>query len=59
MAWGFGGANDDADIQNYKSKYKATHVMAFNESDNCNDQSGQFNNLCDTDVAVSTYKNLM
>jgi hypothetical protein len=59
MSWGFGGANDDTDIQLYKSKYKATHVMAFNEADNCNDQSGQYNNLCDTDVAVSTYKNLM
>jgi hypothetical protein len=59
MAWGAGGANDDADITLYKSKYKATHVMAFNESDNCNDQSGQFNNLCQTDVAVGFYKNLM
>ncbi|MHB0756726.1 glycosyl hydrolase [Polaribacter sp. M15] len=59
MSWGFGGANDDADIELYKSKYKATHVLAFNESDNCEDQSGQYNNLCDTDVAVSTYKNLM
>lgn len=59
MSWGFGGANDDGDIELYKSKYKATHVLAFNESDNCNDQSGQYNNLCDTDVAVSTYKNLM
>lgn len=59
MAWGFGGANDDGDIALYKSKYKATHVLAFNESDNCDDQSGQYNNLCDTDVAVSTYKNLM
>ncbi|WP_282072501.1 glycosyl hydrolase [Polaribacter atrinae] len=59
MSWGFGGANDDGDIELYKSKYKATHVLAFNESDNCDDQSGQYNNLCDTDVAVSTYKNLM
>jgi hypothetical protein len=59
MAWGAGGANDDADIVLYKSKYKATHVLAFNESDNCNDQSGQYNNLCQTDVAVGFYKNLM
>ncbi|WP_242085566.1 glycosyl hydrolase [Aestuariivivens sediminis] len=59
MAWGYGGANDDGDIANYKSKYKVTHVLAFNESDNCEDQSGQWNNLCNTDVAVNTYKNLM
>lgn len=59
MSWGANGANDQSDIELYKSKYKATHVMAFNESDNCNDQSGQFNNLCDTDVAVGFYENLM
>jgi hypothetical protein len=65
MAWGGDSANDDADITLYKSKYKATHVLAFNESDNCNDQSGQFipsgytAKLCDTDVAVDLYKNLM
>ncbi len=59
MSWGAGGADDDADIELYKSKYKATHVMAFNESDNCSGQSGQYNNLCDTDVAVGYYKNLM
>jgi hypothetical protein len=59
MSWGAGGANDDTDIELYKTKYKATHVMGFNESDNCNDQSGQFNNLCQTDVAVGYYKNLM
>nr|WP_306455430.1 glycosyl hydrolase [Winogradskyella forsetii] len=59
MSWGAGGADDDGDIELYKSKYKATHVMGFNESDNCDDQSGQFANLCDTDVAVNLYKNLM
>ena len=59
MTWGGGGANDDNDIDLYRSIYKATHVLAFNESDNCNDQSGQYGNLCQTDVAVDLYKNLM
>lgn len=59
MAWGAGGANSDAAIQNYLTKDKSTHVLAFNESDNCNDQSGQYNNLCQVDVAVDLYKNLM
>ncbi len=59
MSWGKGGADEDSDIEKYKSKYKATHVLAFNESDNCNDQSGQWGNLCQTDVAVATYENLM
>jgi hypothetical protein len=59
MSWGAGGADDDSDILLYQSKYKATHVLGFNESDNCNDQSGQFNNLCQVDVAVGYYENLM
>ncbi|UAM97979.1 T9SS type A sorting domain-containing protein [Polaribacter litorisediminis] len=59
MSWGAGGANDDGDIALYQGKYKATNVLAFNESDNCNDQSGQYSNLCQTDVAVGFYKNLM
>lgn len=59
MAWGKGGADEPSDIELYKGKYKTTHVLAFNESDNCNDQSGQYGDLCQTDVAVATYKNLM
>ncbi|TLX71373.1 T9SS type A sorting domain-containing protein [Labilibacter sediminis] len=59
MAWGKNAANDQADVDLYKGKYKATHVLAFNESDNCNDQSGQWGDLCNTDVAVATYENLM
>lgn len=59
MSWGANGANSDAAIQNYLTKYKSTHVLAFNESDNCNDQSGQFNDLCQVPVAVNIYENLM
>ena len=59
MAWGKSGADDDNDIALYRSKYKSTHVMAFNESDNCNDQSGAVGNLCQIDVAVPIYENLM
>jgi hypothetical protein len=59
MSWGAGGANDDGDIALYQGKYKATHLLAFNESDHCQGQSGQYSNLCQTDVAVGFYKNLM
>ena len=59
MAWGKGGADDDTDIQIYKSKYKATHVLGFNEPDDCNGQSGQYNNMCDEATALSIYENLM
>jgi len=59
MAWGSGAADDDNDIEIFKSKYKSTHLLAFNEPDDCNGQSGQFNNMCDVDVALSYYKNLL
>ena len=54
-------ADDDADIALYVGKYNSTHVMAFNEADNCFDQAGQYGNpkLCVTDEAVRIYKNLM
>ncbi|WP_332912903.1 glycosyl hydrolase [Algoriphagus boritolerans] len=58
MAWGAGGASP-ANIQNMINKKKPSHVLGFNESDNCNGESGQFNNLCEPAVAVAYYENLM
>jgi Glycosyl hydrolase catalytic core len=61
MAWGGTAADDANDIALYIGKYNSTHVMAFNESDNCNGQSGVYGNpkLCVIDEAVRLYKNLM
>lgn len=59
MSWGRAGADDDDDISVYQSKYKSTHVLAFNEPDDCNGQSGQYGNMCVVDTAVVVYKNLM
>ena len=65
MSWTYTGANDAADITLYTSKYNSTHVMGFNEADDCNGQAGQYpsgptvGKLCNPDVAVSYYKNLM
>ena len=58
MAWGYGAAQLGV-LPEYIEKEGVTHVMGFNESDNCNDQSGQYNNLCQIEVAVPTFKNLM
>ena len=58
MAWGAGGALP-ASINQMIQKKKTTHVLGFNESDNCEDQSGKFNNLCQPEVAVAYYENLM
>ena len=59
MSWGKGGADDESDIQNYRSKYKTTHILGFNEPDDCNGQSGQYSNMCDPEVAIGFYENLM
>ena len=64
MAWGWTGAETD-DVPIYTGKYNSTHVMSFNEPDNCTGQSGQYTTglnslkLCDTDAAVFYHKNLM
>jgi hypothetical protein len=59
MSWGNTGADDANDIALYVGKYNSTHLMSFNEPDDCDGQSGQFGNLCQTDVAISLHKNLM
>ncbi|MBC6490393.1 glycosyl hydrolase [Flavihumibacter stibioxidans] len=58
MAWGASGALPSA-LNQMMQKKKTTHVLGFNESDNCEDQSGKFNNLCQPAVAVAYYENLM
>lgn len=65
MSWGHTGADDPTDIDLYVGKYNSTHIMSFNEPDDCDAQSGQFPNgpielrLCNTDLAVDYHKNLM
>jgi hypothetical protein len=58
MAWGAGGASFTG-VNLVINKDKTTHLLGFNESDNCDDQSGKFNNLCKPEVAVAYYENLM
>ena len=59
MAWGKGAADDDNDIEIIKDKYKSTHILAFNEPDDCNGQSGQYGNMCVVDTSLTYYKNLL
>lgn len=58
MAWGAGAASPSS-LKQIIAKDKITHLLGFNESDNCNDQSGQYFNLCKPEVAVAYYENLM
>ena len=59
MAWGKGAADDNNDIEIIKSKYKSTHILGFNEPDDCNGQSGQYGNMCVVDTSLTYYKNLL
>ena len=59
MAWGKGAADDEDDIEIIKSKYKSTHILGFNEPDDCNGQSGQYGNMCVVDTSLTYYKNLL
>ena len=59
MAWGHTSADDNTDIANFNGRYNTPYIMSFNEPDDCSGQSGQYGNLCQTDVAVGYHKNLM
>lgn len=58
MTWGAGTTNPQG-IKAIIDKDKVTHLLGFNESDNCNGESGQFLNLCQPEVAVAYYERLM
>jgi hypothetical protein len=57
MTWGGGTAKNN--MNDIIALENVTHLLGFNESDNCNGQSGQWGDLCKIDVAVATYKNLL
>ncbi|MFT6855699.1 MAG: hypothetical protein ACJA0X_001674 [Cyclobacteriaceae bacterium] len=58
MSWGGGGATAGA-VADYLEMENITHLMGFNESDNCNDQSGQYGGLCQIEIAVPLFRNMM
>jgi hypothetical protein len=59
MSWGQGTATDAWIVQHLKL-YNTTHMMSFNEPDDCDAQSGQYGNpkLCVVEEAVKWHKNL-
>ena len=59
MAWGKSSLDTPAERTTLINKKKITHIMSFNEADNCNDQSGQYGQLCVHDTAAINHKNLM
>ena len=59
MGWGKGSFDTQAEVNTLINKRRVTHVMSFNEADNCNDQSGKFGELCKVDTAVLYHQNKM
>jgi len=59
MAWGKSSLDMPAERTTLINKKKITHIMSFNEADNCNDQSGQYGQLCVHDTAAISHKHLM
>jgi hypothetical protein len=52
MSWGAANAGTASKII---EKENVTHALGFNESDNCNGQSGQYGGLCQIEVAVPSF----
>lgn len=58
MGFGKGSLRTKAAINDVVSKEKVTHIMSFNEPDNCKDQSG-VGDLCIVDTAIVYEQNTM
>ncbi|MFZ4455067.1 MAG: glycosyl hydrolase [Bacteroidales bacterium] len=52
MCWGKTGLDTPAEQNSLINKKKITHIMSFNEADDCNGQSGQWGSLCVPDTAA-------
>ncbi|MFA5417296.1 MAG: glycosyl hydrolase [Bacteroidales bacterium] len=59
MGWGKGSFDTQTEVNALVNKKRVTHVMSFNEADNCEDQSGKFGLLCVVDTAVLYHQNTM
>ena len=62
MSWGHGTTTDEW-IEKHLKLYNTTHMMSFNEPDDCEHQSGQYGfpgspKLCVVDEAVKLHKKL-
>lgn len=59
MSWGKTSLDSPTKRNTLINKARVTHILSFNEADNCNDQSGQYGQLCLHDTAAVSHKNLM
>ncbi len=59
MGWGKTSFDTPTKRNNVINKKKITHIMSFNEPDDCSAQSGQYGSLCKEDTAALWHKNTM
>lgn len=59
MCWGKTGLDTPAKQNSLINKKKITHVMSFNEADDCAGQSGQWGSLCVPDTAALWHRYAM
>lgn len=59
MCWGKTGLDTPTEQNTLINKKKITHVMSFNEADDCTGQSGQWGSLCVPDTAALWHRYTM
>jgi len=59
MTWGKSSIDTQSKVDALVQKTTVSHLMSFNESDNCEDQSGKYGMLCKVDTAVKYQMNLL
>jgi hypothetical protein len=59
MGWGKTSLDTPTKRNVVINKRHITHIMSFNEADNCNDQSGKFGSLCNVDTAALWHQHAM
>ena len=59
MGWGKTSLDTPAKRNIVINKKRISHVMSFNEADDCTGQSGQYGSLCKTDTAALWHKHSM
>lgn len=59
MSWGKTSLDTPTKRNTVINKRRITHVMSFNEADDCEAQSGQFGSLCKVDTAALWHKHSM
>lgn len=59
MSWGKTSLDTPTKRNTVINKRRITHVMSFNEADDCEGQSGQYGSLCKVDTAALWHKHSM